>query len=133
MMNKRAKGNRLENEVKEIFKSQGFTVHKTYPSLIYNRKTGRYFCRSNDVFECFDLICKKKNEPTYWVQVTNDMKNKSNKEKKILERDIFNFEDRVEIWIKDKRKWRRFRMGTNFHTPEGRDFFEIENPEIIGI
>ena len=107
-MSARSKGSRNELEVQKILESEGWTCHRAYPSMI---KTGkRFFVRSNDIFQCFDICAKKKNEHTRWLQVAVGYK-KAQKEDKILQYDFFNEKDKVEIWLKTKvGKWEVFEL-----------------------
>ena len=108
-MKTKKKGDKYENKVKKELETLGWTVHRVYPSFMRTPKG--FFTKSNDIFGCIDLVCKKKDRPTRWIQCTASMKNKSVKEKEILQYDFWGTSDQVEIWCLDKKKGQRvFRL-----------------------
>lgn len=69
-MSARSRGNAFEVEVKKIYEAAGYQVERALAKLIWI--PGRKFpiSQSHDFFGLWDLIAKKKGEPTYWIQVT---------------------------------------------------------------
>lgn len=69
-MSKRSKGNTYEKEVQRILESEGWLVERALPKFVYI--PGRKFpiSTSHDFFSAWDLVCKKANNPTLWVQVS---------------------------------------------------------------
>jgi len=109
-MNRREKGNKNELYVQKFFESKGFTCHRARPSIFpftekkkgagkndsFKRKIGT---RSNDIFKVFDIIAKKENSPTYWIQVSTGSR-KAEKQKKIKAiGNIYNSMDKVQLWL----------------------------------
>ncbi len=106
--NKRRKGNIKELIVQKYFESQGYVVERARSSLFpfTDKKTGKkmMFSRSWDFFGIMDLICKKMNQPTIWVQV-GSKPDRSTKMKQIADYpNIWNKEDRIELWCYCDRK-----------------------------
>lgn len=67
-MSTRTKGNQYENEVKAILERDGWVVEKARAYLVWIK--GRALAKAHDFFGSWDLIAKKVNEPTLWVQVS---------------------------------------------------------------
>jgi len=114
MGNTRRKGYRIEKQVSEILKQEGYTVYKPYPATTLIEKYGKriFFTRSNDIFGVFDLIAKKKNSETRWIQITTGLQNKSVRSSKIEEfaKACGNSTDSFELWVKVKSTFRRFKF-----------------------
>lgn len=101
-MNSREKGNKFEKQVQDILERNGYMVHRARYSG-FKTKNG-YFSRNNDVFGVFDLIAKRKDYTTKWIQVTTQS-NASNRIKKVKALgNIWNEKDSVEIWCIKKNK-----------------------------
>jgi hypothetical protein len=97
-MKTRTKGNKYELEVQKILEQYGYVCHRAYPSSY--RVGSKIFARSNDILGCFDIIAKKKDSPTLWIQVSTGPR-KSEKQKKIgLLGNIFNPYDKVLLWLR---------------------------------
>ena len=109
MKSKRSKGNENELYVQKYYEANGYTCHRARQSFI-KTKTG-VFTRSNDIFTVFDIIAKKKNSKTLWIQVSTGSR-KAEKEKKILSiGDIFNEQDEIQLWLNFKGGiWQIFRL-----------------------
>jgi len=111
MLTKRQQGNKYELEVeKYLTEKEGYVCHRARQSLIRTKKG--FFTRSNDIFECFDIIAKKKNAPFRLIQVSTGCR-KAEKEKKILQYDIWDKCD-VEIWLRWKGGiWKIYKLKNN--------------------
>jgi len=73
MVNTTAKGNRIENYAAKILEAQGYVIHKTQRTM-RNYGKGSFGSGDNDVFNCVDIIAKKKGERTRWIQVKSTNK-----------------------------------------------------------
>lgn len=113
-MQSKKKGEKFVKEVKKQLETLGWTCCVARPSFM--RFSGKFFTLSNDFFTIFDLIGKKKDCATRWIQATS-IAMKSVKVKKILESEFIknmNSQDIVEIWCKVPRKEPRiFRLIGN--------------------
>jgi len=103
----RDKGKKYQAWVKNWLEDRGFTVHDQPTASkmirIKDKITGEYkviyVSVRNDIFGIVDLIAKKKNERTLWIQATMNTSMKKKREK--LSAIPWNFEgDCVQFWIK---------------------------------
>lgn len=99
-MRKRAKstavGNKYEIEVRNLLESRGWKVFRQHrkPMFIH----GKMITVGADIFGC-DMVCKKPDEKTLWVQVST-LTNKSAKIKQVfLEPWNYNV-DTVQVWCR---------------------------------
>jgi len=98
--NKRKKGLDFQDWIKKFLEEKGWTVHNQRP---VGKLVGKnYISQRNDIFGCVDLIAKKENKPTIWIQASLS----PNLEKRLKEflqlGNIWNSEDLVQVWIKRK-------------------------------
>lgn len=96
MVNKAAKGTRIELKAIKIMESMGYTVHRCVRTHV--KRGGMFISQSNDVFGCIDLIGKKHGHPTLWVQVTTKTVSIGSKMKDLHEVPWDDLHDKVEIW-----------------------------------
>lgn len=95
---KRATGNSNELFVQKFYEARGYLCHRAYASFT-KLPGGRVLARSHDIFTVFDLIAKKQNEPTRWIQVSEKTR-RAEKEKKLLSLPPFlNEHDIAELWL----------------------------------
>jgi len=96
----RKKGLDFQDWIKRFLEERDWIVHNQKPmgKLI----KGNYISQRNDIFGCVDLIAKKEEKPTIWIQATLN----PNLEKRLKEflqlGNIWNSEDLVQVWIKRK-------------------------------
>lgn len=103
------KGNRIEKLAEDILHEWGFQTHRARKSGIFIK--GRYFCHSNDIFKCIDIVAVKPEERTRWIQVTT-LANKSAKLKKVRTVDWnFDFSDVLCWCYLGRGKWRLFELS----------------------
>jgi len=117
---KRKKGNQAELWVQKFLEKQGWIIHRARQS--YYQVGNKIFTRSNDIFNCFDLIAKKSDEPTRWIQVAVGYK-KSHKLKKFKQivPKIVGCGDVFELWLKTKSsEWKIYEFDLKKN-----DFVEI--------
>ena len=67
-INTARKGTDIEREAIQKLHDRGYRVHRTIRTR-YRTKTG-WGSHSNDVFGCIDLVAKRLDERTRWIQVT---------------------------------------------------------------
>ena len=101
-MNKRKKGNKYETEVQRFFENQGYIIHRARSSGF--KSGNRFLSRSNDVFGVFDLIAKKKDNQTVWIQVSTGSRYAEKIKKIKALGDIWNISDTIQIWLRYKNK-----------------------------
>lgn len=64
-----SKGKSYEKEVEQILLAENYMVERAFNKTVW-LSAGRCISVAHDFFGCWDLIAKKVNEPTLWVQVT---------------------------------------------------------------
>jgi len=78
-----------------MYLDNGYTIHRAVQTNFQVKK--KFFSRSNDVFGVFDLICKRKDSNTVWIQVTSQA-NLNHKKRKIENLgNIWNKQDKIII------------------------------------
>jgi len=65
---KKQSGTEFEKYLENFFLDRGWQVHRSRRS--YQRFGGFVRSNTNDVFGCIDLILKKKDKKTVWIQAT---------------------------------------------------------------
>jgi hypothetical protein len=68
-MSNASKGKAYEREAREILESEGWLVEKAIPKTQWVGP-GRQIAIAHDFFNCWDLIGKRKEHKTLWVQVS---------------------------------------------------------------
>ena len=125
MPTKRQQGSGYELEVQKYLEGQGYKIHRAYASLF---KIGnKTLCRSNDIFSVVDIIAKKKDHFTKWIQVSTGTR-RAEKEKKLKGiGDIWTASDSVELWLRfDNKVWKIYRYQ---QTEQGKEFVEVAKIE----
>ena len=64
-----SKGKQYEKEVQKILESKGYIVERAFNKTVWLAR-GRVISVAHDFFGQWDIIAKKFDEPTLWVQVT---------------------------------------------------------------
>jgi hypothetical protein len=102
MKSTRQKGQDFQRWVKKILEDWGWTVHNQGLNhrQIFDRKTHEliYVSQSQDIFGCIDLICKKPEHKTLWIQATEDT-GRAKKEAAMTQVPWSELDD-VQIWMK---------------------------------
>jgi len=92
----------LERKIEKILNEKGYFTHRARQSYF---KSGRkIYSISNDIFGQFDIIAKKKNKPTLWIQISTGYRKTEKLNKLKLLPDIFNDFDLVILILKIKNK-----------------------------
>lgn len=100
MANSNQRGNAYEIEVKKILESKGYSVFRQHRKQMY--MNGKMIMVGCDVFGC-DMIAKKPNDKTLWVQVTTRTQ-KSLKSKTLMEHPWDFTHDTVQLWLREAGK-----------------------------
>jgi len=103
---RREKGLKFQKWVKDWLEEMGWVVHNQKPVgrmiKIKDKKTKKtktiYISQRNDIFGCVDLVAKKENKPTLWIQAT--LHTGVGEKKKALETVPWGKEDMVQVWVK---------------------------------
>lgn len=101
----RARGLAFQRWIRDWLQEKDWLVHNQTPSgrMIYikNKPKPIFVSQRNDIFGCFDLIAKKMNHDTLWIQATLHKSLKA-KIETIDEdaRKYFTVSDDIQIWIK---------------------------------
>lgn len=103
---RREKGLKFQKWVKDWLKELGWTVHNQKPVgrmlKIKDKKTKKiktiYVSQRNDILGCIDLVAKKENKPTLWIQAT--LHTGVGEKKKALQTVPWGKEDMVQVWVK---------------------------------
>lgn len=102
MKSKRQSGLDFQRWIKAWLEERNWLVHNQVPigRMIVVKGKKIFISQRNDLFGCFDLICKKENRPTLWIQATlhKSLKEKVDKMIDCLE-GCFK-DDNVQIWLK---------------------------------
>jgi len=102
--NKRSKGMDFQRWVKKFFEKRGWTVHNETmkPIWVKEKKTGqqKWVSQRNDIFGCIDLIAKRENRETIWIQATMD--SHLERREKELEKVPWNVGEIVLVFLKRK-------------------------------
>lgn len=93
------KGNLYEKEVRTILEQKGWHVEGQHRKVMF-LGPGKMIMAGRDVYGC-DLICKKQNEKTLWIQVST-VENKSKKEKQVLEFPWTLQYETLQLWLRVK-------------------------------
>lgn len=126
-------GNEAELIAKEHLERQGYLVHRA--ARAYRPVgNGQLVNVQTDVFGCIDLVAKKKNHATLWIQVTVD--GGIGRKMKDLQKVPWNLDDIVQVWQWKKRsmrecetraeyqKWLHFRVIEIDHLTDDKEFAE---------
>jgi len=120
MTTKRQKGLEFQRWIKKWLEEKDWTVHNQTPmgKMIFVKGKKIFISQRNDIFGC-DLICKKPNTKTLWIQATLD----SGISRKIDELHKYSWNldvDDVQIWLKRKdKKIDIFTPLITWSTPDG--------------
>jgi len=98
----RQSGLAFQRWCKAWLESKGWLVHNQTPAgrMIVIKGKKIFISQRNDIFGCFDLIAKKSDKKTLWIQVTLH-KSLKEKVKQIDEIGLKYFkDDDVQIWLK---------------------------------
>ncbi|MFA5944306.1 MAG: hypothetical protein WC876_07570 [Candidatus Thermoplasmatota archaeon] len=90
-----AKGTAIERLVIMILMAAGYTVHRCVKTVVRTPIGHRTIAQ--DIFGCIDLVCKKGDEPTLWIQVTSETA-VTKKVEALAAVPWSTQHDRVEIW-----------------------------------
>lgn len=111
-MNKRRKGNYIQNLIERKLIKQGYIVHNQ-KSIAFQIKPGIWISKRNDIWGIFDLIAIKQGENTKWIQSTADTNIIKRLEKFIKIPLNLEYND-VELWqYKGRGKFRILRLKKN--------------------
>lgn len=91
-----SKGNKAELEARNTLEADGWKVFRQHRKPIFIK--GRMVTIGADIFGS-DLVCKRLDEKTLWVQVST-AENLSAKKKQMLEHPINLDYERYQIWIR---------------------------------
>jgi hypothetical protein len=95
-MSRKSKGNQFERWAMKYLEEQGYVVHRAQSQAV---NVGTFHVsRSNDIFHCIDLVAKRANERTRWIQVTSENVGIGIKAKKMEQVPWCSEHDSVEIW-----------------------------------
>ena len=94
------KGNQYEREVKAVLERSGWKVEGQHRKAMWIYK--KLLMIGRDIFGC-DLIAKKREERTLWVQVSTRA-NKSNKIRQVENEPWCSDFDRVQVWCRQPKK-----------------------------
>ena len=103
-MSTRSKGRALEHRVAGILEACGWATEIARPELRYIGP-GRVISKAHDLFGVFDLVAKRRFDPSLWVQVTSGGGGNASKRRAAAEEfsrkfiDIGNLgQDRIQVW-----------------------------------
>lgn len=88
-MSSRSRGNSFEMEARKLFESKGYQVERALAKLIWIPGRRVPISQSHDFFGLWDLIAKKLDERTFWIQVTTT--NELSKKRKQMSASILPF------------------------------------------
>lgn len=95
MINKRQKGNMLQNKVAQFYEAQGYSVHNQ-KSIAKQIRPGLWISQRNDILGAYDIIATNFQEIKF-IQVTADT-NIKNKLEKIIQVKLPLDKSIVEVW-----------------------------------
>jgi len=103
-----AKGNQYEIEVKKFLESQGWEVFRQHRKPLWIK--GQMVTVGADIFGC-DLVAKRDNQKTRWIQVST-VKNFKSKEEQVKNHVINQMWEDYEFWlrVKGKKEYKVYRM-----------------------
>jgi len=114
---RREKGLRFQKWIKDWLEELGWAVHNQKPVgrmlKIKDKKTKKiktiYVSQRNDILGCIDLVAKKENKPTLWIQAT--LHTGLGEKKKALQTVPWGKDDMVQVWVKRDRNVDIFMLG----------------------
>ena len=101
MTNKRASGAAFQRWIKDFLIEKGWDVHNQTSSvkMVFIKGKKTYVSHRNDILGAIDLLCKKADRETLWIQATLDsgLGRKTEKIKAVQFDDLY---DDVQVWMK---------------------------------